>query len=58
MDELDKIMEEVQKDMAVRYDAEFNKIRYYVDSAYSLGLSQGRASAKTEIINLIQGDNK
>ena len=53
MDELDKIMEEVQKDMAVRYDAEFNKIRFYVDTAYSHGLSDGRTQAKQEIIDLI-----
>ena len=58
METIDNVMEEVQKDMATRYDAEFNKIRYYVDTAYELGLSHGRASAKTEIINLINGGTK
>ena len=58
MEAINNVMEEVQKDMATRYDAEFNKIRYYVDSAYELGLSDGKAQAKAEIINLIQGENK
>jgi flagellar biosynthesis/type III secretory pathway protein FliH len=51
-----KIIEEVQKGMAERYDKEFNEIRYFVDEAYELGLAEGRAKAKAEIINLINGD--
>ena len=58
METINSVMDEVQRDMAERYDVEFNKIRYYVDTAYELGLSHGKASAKAEIINLIQGDNK
>ena len=50
-----KIIEEVQKGMAERYDKEFNEIRYFVDEAYELGLAEGRAKAKAEIINLING---
>ena len=53
-----KIMEQVQKGMAERFDKEFNEIRYFVDEAYELGLEHGRANARTEIINLIQGDKK
>jgi flagellar biosynthesis/type III secretory pathway protein FliH len=53
-----KIMEEVQKGMAQRYDKEFNEIRYFVDEAYELGLADGKEQAKAEIINLIQGDKK
>jgi flagellar biosynthesis/type III secretory pathway protein FliH len=54
-----KLLEEVQKGMAERYDKEFNEIRYFVDEAYSrgveAGLKQGKDLAKQEIINLIQG---
>jgi flagellar biosynthesis/type III secretory pathway protein FliH len=51
-----KIIEEVQKGMAERYDKEFNEIRYFVDEAYELGLADGKAQAKAEIINLINGE--
>jgi hypothetical protein len=53
-----KIIEEVQKGMAERYDKEFNEIRYFVDEAYELGLADGKAQAKTEIINLINGEKE
>ena len=55
METINNVMDEVQKDMATRYDAEFNKIRYYVDTAYELGLEDGALKAKAEIINLING---
>lgn len=51
-------MDEVQKDMATRYDAEFNKIKFYVDTAYELGLNDGRRITKTEMLRFLQGDNK
>jgi hypothetical protein len=38
MEATTKIIEEVQKGMAERYDKEFNEIRYFVDEAYELGL--------------------
>ena len=58
MSAIDKITEDLQKAMAERYDKEFNEIRYFIDSAYEQGLSDGRASARTEIINLIQEGHK
>ena len=53
-----KLLEEVQKGMAERYDKEFNEIRYFVDEAYELGLADGKAQAKAEIINLINGEKE
>jgi hypothetical protein len=53
-----KIIEEVQKGMAERYDKEFNEIRYFVDEAYALGLEDGALKAKAEIINLINGEKE
>jgi len=54
-----KLLEEVQKGMATRYDTEYNEIKYFVCEAYSqgveAGLKQGKDLAKQEIINLIQG---
>jgi flagellar biosynthesis/type III secretory pathway protein FliH len=58
MEATTKIIEEVQKGMAERYDKEFNEIRYFVDEAYELGLADGKAQAKAEIINLINGDKQ
>ena len=55
---MEAIKEELQKKMAIRYDAEFTQITDFIERAYAQGLEDGRASAKTEIINLIQGDNK
>ena len=48
-----KILEEVQKGMATRYDAEYNEIKYFVGEAYAQGIEDGRASAKQEIIDMI-----
>ena len=53
-----KLLEEVQKGMATRYDTEYNEIKYFVGEAYAQGIRDGRASARTEIINLIQGEDK
>ena len=41
MDEVTKIMDDVQAKMAERFDKEFNEIRFYVDSAYEHGLADG-----------------
>lgn len=55
-----KLLEEVQKGMATRYDTEYNEIKYFVCEAYSqgveAGLKQGKDLAKQEIINMINGD--
>ena len=55
MDEVTRIMDDVQAKMAERFDKEFNEIRFYVDSAYEHGLADGKEQAKAEIINLING---
>lgn len=57
MDEVTKIMDDVQAKMAERFDKEFNEIRFYVDSAYEHGLADGKEQAKAEIINLIKGES-
>ena len=57
-----KLLEEVQKGMATRYDTEYNEIKYFVCEAYSqgveVGLKQGKDLAKQEIINMINGGDK
>jgi len=57
-----KLLEEVQKGMTTRYDAEYNEIKYFVCEAYSqgveAGLKQGKDLAKQEIINMINGGDK
>jgi hypothetical protein len=58
MEAITKIMDDIQAKMAERFDKEFNEIRFYVDSAYEHGLADGKAQAKTEIINLINGDKQ
>ena len=58
MEAITKMMDDIQTKMAERFDKEFNEIRFYVDSAYEHGLADGKAQAKAEIINLIQGDKK
>ena len=55
MEAITKMMDDIQASMAVRFDKEFNEIRFYVDSAYEHGLADGKAQAKAEIINLISG---
>jgi hypothetical protein len=55
---IQKIMDEIQATMALKFDKEYNEIRFYVDSAYEHGLADGKEQAKAEIINLISGDKK
>jgi hypothetical protein len=58
MEAITKMMDDIQTKMAERFDKEFNEIRLYVDSAYEHGLADGKAQAKAEIINLINGDKQ
>ena len=58
MVKIEALAEELQKVMAQRYDKEFNEMRFFIDSAYEHGLADGKAQAKAEIINLINGDKK
>jgi hypothetical protein len=55
MTTVNKIMDELQASMAVRFDKEFNEMRFFIDSAYEHGLADGKEQAKAEIINLISG---
>ena len=55
MTTVNKIMDELQASMAIRFDKEFNEIRFFIDSAYEHGLADGKEQAKAEIINLISG---
>ena len=55
---MEKIKEELQKKMAIRYDAEFTQMLDFIEQAYVQGIEDGRSSAKAEIINLIKGDDK
>jgi hypothetical protein len=55
---MDELMNEIQKAMALRFDKEFNEIRFYIDSAYEKGLAEGKTRARAEIINLIQGEKE
>jgi flagellar biosynthesis/type III secretory pathway protein FliH len=70
MDEVTKIMDDVQAKMAERFDKEFNEIRFYVDSAYEHGLADGKEqgyvrglkegeeNAKALIVAMIKGEIK
>ena len=57
METIISVMDEVQRNMAKRYDVEFNRIIFYVDAGYGVGynegLKQGRELAKQEIIDMI-----
>ena len=53
---IQKIMDDVQATMALKFDKEYNEIKFYVDSAYEHGLADGKAIAKTNILSLIQGE--
>jgi hypothetical protein len=52
---MERIKEELQKKMAIRYDAEFTQMADFIEQAYVQGIEDGKASAKAEIINLING---
>ena len=54
---MDALKEELQKQMAIRFDTEFNEVSALIEKAYQQGVREGVAKAKTEIINMIQGDN-
>jgi hypothetical protein len=54
---MDAIKEELQKQMAVRFDTEFNEVSALIDKAYEQGLSDGKRFTQNKIINMIQGDS-
>ena len=53
---MDKIIEDLQRSMAQRYDKEFNDMKYFIDIAYAKGIADGVTQAKSDIINMIQGE--
>lgn len=52
---MDKFREELQQKMAVRYDTELEEVMDLIERSYQEGIIDGKASAKAEIINLING---
>lgn len=55
---MDALNDELQKVMAERFDTEFAQTWGLILKAYGIGVEDGRSSARTEIINLIKGENK
>jgi hypothetical protein len=54
MEQIKKKFEEL---LQAKYDKEYNDIGMLLSEAYAKGLFEGKAQAKAEIINLIQGGN-
>ena len=57
MSSLDSIKEELEKVMGEKFEKEFRDTWGIIARAYGVGVDEGKAKAKTEIINLIQGGN-
>jgi len=51
---MDALKEELQKQMAIRFDTEFNEVSALIEKAYQQGLSEGKQQAKKAIIDMIQ----
>lgn len=52
---MEKIKQRLAEVLQEKYDKEFADMAHLISDAYALGLEDGRASARTEIINLING---
>jgi hypothetical protein len=48
----------LQDEMTAIYDHQFAQIEALIHKAYNMGLTEGRVMARTEIINLISGDQQ
>jgi hypothetical protein len=55
MNSLDSIKEELEKVMGEKFEKEFRDTWGIIARAYGVGVDEGKASAKAEIINLING---
>ena len=55
MNSLDSIKEELEKVMGEKFEKEFRDTWGIIARAYGVGIDEGRAKAKAEIINLING---
>lgn len=58
MNNMDSIKEELEKVMGEKFEKEFRDTWGIIARAYGVGIDEGKASAKQEIINLIQGESK
>lgn len=58
MNSMDSIKEELEKVMSEKFEKEFRDTWGIIARAYGVGIDEGRANARTEIINLIKGDDK
>jgi hypothetical protein len=58
METIKKYKEELQKQMAERFDKEFSDMTIILSQIYSEALLEGRRIAKQEMIDMLQGDNK
>ena len=50
------LSDDLQKSLGLIYDAQFTQLNEIIIKAYNMGLTEGKVVAKTEIINLISGD--
>lgn len=55
---MEAIKEDLQKKMAIRYDAEFTQMLDFIEQAYVQGLTDGKKQAKQEIIDMIKWEEK
>lgn len=51
---LNKLNEEGQKILADRYDKEYATLQNFIQRAYYQGIKDGKAEAKSEMIELLQ----
>jgi hypothetical protein len=54
MEMLNKLNEEGQKILADRYDKEYATLQNFIQRAYYQGIKDGKAEAKSEMIELLQ----
>lgn len=52
---MEAIKEKLTELLQAKFDKEYNDIGMLLSEAYVIGLHEGKAKAKAEIINLIQG---
>lgn len=55
---MEKIKQELEKHMAMRYEAEFSQVSALLEEAYAQGLLEGKTQAKQDMIKLLQGEDK
>lgn len=58
MNNMDIIKEELEKVMGEKFEKEFKDTWGIIARAYGIGLNEGKANAKAEIIKMLQGEQK